>query len=313
MNDITHKISTLRSAMAIGSVLCPESVVEVAKANQLPKGDLLNVAKAAGFMGAKNTHMLLPHCHPVGIDALQMEFYYFDDPKLKEYLDEEEIKTGIYIISKAKFVGRTGIEMEALTAVSVAALTIYDLLKPLGQKGLSLTGIRILEKKGGKSDKPKFNKHIHRANILLCSDAVASGKKEDVAGKEVKALLEKEDTTIENFDVVSSEFDAISEKIDMWVEQDIPVIFTIGSTGLGSPLVRLLEERMDYKAEGVVQAMYNHGLDRSPLAMHSQLLAGYINQTLVVTLPGSRNGAVQSLQGIVKAIFHARVVLKKNS
>lgn len=313
MNDITHKINTLRSATAIGLVACNDEVMQAVKDDKLSKGDLFNVAKAAGFLGAKNTHNLLPHCHPVGIDAFEINFFYYDDEKLEEYVEKEEVQKGIYIVAKAKFVGRTGIEMEALTGVSIAALTIYDILKPLGQKGITITGVRLLEKKGGKTDKPKFNKHIHKAAVLVCSDAIASGKKEDVVGQEVVAFLEKENTTIEDFDIIASNTETILQKVKELVAQDVPVIFTIGSTGLGSPLIQTLEGELDYEAKGIIQAMYQHGLDRSPLAMHSQLLAGYINQTLVVTLPGSRNGAMQCLQGIIKAVFHARVVLKKNA
>jgi len=313
MNDITHKISTLRSATAIGMIQCSQEIIDLAKADKLPKGDLFNIAKAAGFIGAKKTQDLIPHCHPVGIDAFKLAFYYSDDEALLEYIDQQDILLGIYIVAKAKYVGRTGIEMEVLTGLSVAALTIYDLLKPLGQKDIQITGIRLLEKKGGKTDKPKFSKHIHKAGILLCSDAIANGKKEDTVGTEIKALLEKEKTSIEKYSIVSSDTAEIINTITSWVEEDVPVIFTVGGTGLGSPFIKALQAQLDYEAKGVIQAMYQHGLDRSPLAMHSQLLAGYINQTLVVTLPGSRNGAIECLQGIIKAIFHARVVLKKNS
>ncbi|MFK7899356.1 MAG: bifunctional molybdenum cofactor biosynthesis protein MoaC/MoaB [Cyclobacteriaceae bacterium] len=312
MNDITHKISTLRTATAIGMVMCNKEVIDLAKAEKLPKGDLFNIAKAAGFIGAKKTQDLIPHCHPVGIDAFQFQFFYYDDKALLEYVSKQEIKTGIYIVAHAKYVGKTGIEMEALTGVSVAALTIYDLLKPLGQKDIQISDIHLLEKKGGKSDKPKFSKHIHRAAILLCSDAISSGKKEDTVGQKVKSVLEEKETTIEGYKIVSSTPDAILGSIKEWVVKDIPVIFTIGGTGLGSPLIQVLEQEFDYEAKGVVQAMYQHGLDRSPLAMHSQLVAGYINETLIVTLPGSSNGSTECLQGIIKAVFHARVVLKKN-
>jgi len=313
MNDITHKISTLRSATAVGMIKCSQEIVDLAKADKLPKGDLFNIAKAAGFIGAKKTQDLIPHCHPVGIDAFKLEFYYSDDSALLDYLDSKDITLGIYIIAKAKYVGRTGIEMEVLTGLSVAALTIYDLLKPLGQKDIEISGIRLLEKKGGKTDKPKFSKHIHKAGILLCSDAIANGKKEDTVGTEVKTLLEKEKTSIEKYTVVPTDTTTIIDTINTWVEEDIPVVFTIGGTGLGSPFIKELQAQFDYEAKGVVQAMYQHGLDRSPLAMHSQLVAGYINQTLIITLPGSRNGAIECLQGIIKAVFHARVVLKKNS
>lgn len=105
MNDITQKISTLRSAKAIGHIKCSQEAIDLAKQDKLPKGDLLNIAKAAGFMGAKNTHHLLPHCHPVGIDSFKLLFFYSDDTALQEYVEKNEIELGIYIIAEAKYVG----------------------------------------------------------------------------------------------------------------------------------------------------------------------------------------------------------------
>lgn len=120
MRDITSKQITLRTATAVAVIYCTAETITLIRNNELPKGNLFDVARAAGFLGAKLTPQLLPHCHPVTIDGMDISF---------------EINTherpGITISGHAKSIGRTGIEMEMLTAVSVAALEIYDMLKPV--------------------------------------------------------------------------------------------------------------------------------------------------------------------------------------
>src|ERR1044071_5876766 len=156
MRDITHKQITLRTARAIGILFCSPSTISLIKNDQLPKGNLFDVARAAGFLGAKTTPQLLPHCHPVNIDGMDISFDFLE-PGLHSSLFSKEVfeKSGIVITGEAKSIGRTGIEMEMLTAVSVAALEIYDMLKPV-DTALEIGNIKLLEKKGGKSDRKKY-------------------------------------------------------------------------------------------------------------------------------------------------------------
>ena len=135
MNDITGKKTTLRSAEAEGFVYCTGETIQRVKENNLPKGDLFGVAKAAALLGAKKTAELIPHCHPVPIDSFSIQFEIIEN------------KNAIRILAGAKSIGKTGIEMETLTGVSVAALVIYDLLKPI-DKTLEISSIKLLDKKG---------------------------------------------------------------------------------------------------------------------------------------------------------------------
>ncbi len=113
------------------------------------------MARAAGFLGAKNTPQLLPHCHPVAIDAMDMKFAFLQKDLHSEWFGKEALaRSGIVIEAWARSIGRTGIEMEVLTAVSVAALEIYDMLKPVESK-LEIGYIRLLEKTGGNSDRSR--------------------------------------------------------------------------------------------------------------------------------------------------------------
>ena len=184
MRDITRKRITLRTAKAVGVVLCQPATVELIKKDQLPKGDLFNIAKAAGFLAAKNTHNLLPHCHPVSIDALQIYYKYLEGEKAPEGLSQFDGQYGVVIYCEGKAIAKTGIEMEVLTAVSIAALTMYDLLKPV-DKEIEITSTKLLSKTGGKTDRLKYYKKSYSCAILVCSDSTAAGEREDRSGVKI--------------------------------------------------------------------------------------------------------------------------------
>ena len=137
MVDVTKKPSTERVAVAKGSVKMMPATLELIKRGQMAKGDVLAVAQTAGIMAAKQTPNLIPMCHPILIDEVSIEFQ-IEDPDTIE------------ITATAKSTGKTGVEMESLTAVAVSALTIYDMCKAV-DRGIKLEGIRLIKKSGGKS------------------------------------------------------------------------------------------------------------------------------------------------------------------
>lgn len=306
MRDISSKQITLRTAKAEGFVKCGEDVLQLILNDQLPKGNLFDVAKAAGFLAAKNTHNLIPHCHPVSIDGLQITFAIINGEK-----NEKGNKTGICIVAEGKSIGRTGIEMEALTAVSIAALTIYDLLKPLGKSDLEISSIRLLKKTGGKSDQKKFARKSHVAAVLVCSDSTAAGQREDSSGILIQQMLKEHNCVIADYKIIPDEKSMIQEQLREWASQDIPFIFTTGGTGLGprDNTVNAVHEIIEKDAPGITEAMRIHGQMRTPLAMMSRSVAGSLNQSLIVTLPGSSNGSKECLEAILPAVFHARSML----
>src|SRR5690606_37378193 len=136
-------------------------------------------------------------------------------------------KTGIVILGNAKSIGRTGIEMEMLTAVSVAALEIYDMLKPV-DTALEIGSIKLLEKKGGKSDRKKFFATSPTCAVLVCSDSTAEGKREDNSGKIICQMLENVNARVSHYLVVPDEKELIQNQIKKWVAEDIHFIFTTG-------------------------------------------------------------------------------------
>lgn len=312
MRDIAHKQITLRTAKAIGILFCSPATVELIKNNQLPKGNLFDVAKAAGFIGAKATPQLLPHCHPVSIDGMDIHFDFLDKHSHVEYFDAGVFKrTGIVITGEAKSIGRTGIEMEMLTAVSVAALEIYDMLKPV-DKQLEIGCIKLLDKKGGKSDRDRFITGKPSCAVLVCSDSTAAGAREDKSGKLIKETLEALNVPVVEYKVVADDIESIQHQIMKWVNEEVQFIFTTGGTGVGPNDVatEAVKEIIGREVPGIAEAMRSYGQMRTPLAMLSRSVAGTINDTLIITLPGSVGGVRESLDAILPAVFHAANMVK---
>ncbi len=138
MVDVSDKDITERVAVAKGRVLMEEATLTLVREGGLKKGDVLSVARLAGIMGAKKTPDLIPLCHPLALTSVKCDLEIASD------------EPAIEITATCKLKGRTGVEMEALTAVSVAALTVYDMCKAV-DKGMRISNIRLIHKSGGKS------------------------------------------------------------------------------------------------------------------------------------------------------------------
>ena len=140
MVDVTGKDDTVREAVAKGSVRMKPETLALIQSGSVPKGDVLAVAQVAGVMAAKRTHELIPMCHPLLLSAIDVR------------LEPDEEESAVHITATVRTTGKTGVEMEALTAVAVAALTIYDMCKAV-DRGMRVEGVRLVRKSGGKSGK----------------------------------------------------------------------------------------------------------------------------------------------------------------
>jgi cyclic pyranopterin monophosphate synthase len=138
MVDVSAKAATAREAVAEGRVRMQPATLAIVRTGNAKKGDVLGTARIAGIMAAKRTHELIPLCHPLAISQVEVDLT--PDTKLP----------GIVVKARVKVAGRTGVEMEALTAVAVACLTIYDMVKAV-DRGMRIEGIRLIEKSGGRS------------------------------------------------------------------------------------------------------------------------------------------------------------------
>jgi cyclic pyranopterin monophosphate synthase len=138
MVDVSEKPVTERLAVAEGAVLMSPATLDLIRSGDAKKGDVIGTARIAGIMAAKKTHELIPLCHPIGLAKVTVE------------IEPDAGLPGLRVRATTKVAERTGVEMEALTAVSVACLTIYDMAKAV-DRGMTITGIRLIEKRGGRS------------------------------------------------------------------------------------------------------------------------------------------------------------------
>jgi cyclic pyranopterin phosphate synthase len=138
MVDVSDKSTTAREAVAEGRVVMRPATLELVRKGNAKKGDVLGAARIAGIMAAKRTHELIPLCHPLQISKVEVD------------ISADDALPGLVVRATVKVAGQTGVEMEALTAVAVACLTIYDMVKAV-ERGMRIEGIRLIEKRGGKS------------------------------------------------------------------------------------------------------------------------------------------------------------------
>lgn len=138
MVDVSEKASTAREAIAVGEVAMAAETLALIRSGNAKKGDVLGIARIAGIMAAKRTHELIPLCHPLMLTKVELE------------VEPDDALPGLRVTARVKTAGQTGVEMEALTAVSVACLTIYDMAKA-ADRGMRIGGIRLMEKAGGRS------------------------------------------------------------------------------------------------------------------------------------------------------------------
>lgn len=298
MVPITHKSNTLRKAIAqaIVRVSKPETVLAI-RNRTVPKGEVLECARVAGLFAAKRTADMIPDCHPLPIEFTAVRY------ELGEL--EIQIQVEIHTIYK------TGVEVEAMHAASVVALTMYDMLKPI-DKGVSIEQIRLLEKKGGKSDRNAALGQARRAAILVCSDTLAAGQGQDRSGEVIREKLVQLGITVAEKRIVADEVEAIQDAAKHFVAQGVDLLLVTGGTGLSPRDVtpEALEPLLDRRIPGVEEAIRAYGQQRLATAMLSRSLAGQIGKTLVLALPGSPAGAAEGMDAVFPALLHAFSVLE---
>jgi molybdenum cofactor biosynthesis protein MoaC len=298
MIDISSKFETLREARAEARVKMAESTVEAVRKGQVPKGNVLEIARVAAVMAAKKTSELIPFCHPLPVDFVGIDY--------------EMKKNEIVIRSEVRSIWKTGVEMEALTAVAVAALTVYDMLKPL-DKELVIEKIVLLEKKGGKSDfQDRFSKPL-KTGVLVISDSTFKGKRKDKSGEIIRNRLKEYPIVLEEFKILPDDKEIISkEVIRLSDKQKLDIIITTGGTGLGPKDVtpEATKEVLDRIVPGITEVMRSFGQRRTPYAMLSRNVAGVRGKTLIINLPGSSRGAEESMNSLFPGILHSMKMIR---
>jgi cyclic pyranopterin monophosphate synthase len=297
MFDVSNKADTLRYAIAQAIIKVTPETVNLIKNQQTPKGDIIEAAKISATLGAKKTWELIPYCHPIPIDHIFTE--------LSLYESTLEIKVSV------KSVWKTGVEMEALTGCSIAALAVYDMLKPIDEH-LSIESIKLIDKIGGKRD--FIEKHLDKKitiAIFVISDSTFNGRRVDKSGKMISDRLKNTYSTyteIVGYEVLPDNIDKIKTHLIKYSdEKKVDLIITSGGTGFSKRDVTPEATKMviDKEINGISEAIRSYGQRRTPLSMLSRAISGTRDKTLIVNLPGSTKAVSESLDLLLPSIFHA--------
>lgn len=293
MRDISAKYATLRTATARVAIRVAPATLRLLRQGKLPKGDPLPVARVAAIQAAKNTAQIIPYCHPVPVDFVGIEF--------------QVSRNRIEATARVKAVGKTGVEMEALTAASVAALTLYDMLKPVDDQ-LEILGVQLLEKTGGKSDFQNVFPTPPRAAVLVMSDSIAAGRKKDLSGRLIVDRLKQAGLKVADYRIIPDDQELIERWLIRYADRSkLDLVITSGGTGLSprDQTPEAMKRVIVRDVPGIAEAARAFGQDRLPYAMLSRGLAGLRGQTLIVNLPGSRKGTADYLAVLFPALLHA--------
>lgn len=297
MVNITHKNNILRKAIATAVVqVSSEQTIDAVLNNKVPKGNVFEMSKTAGLFAAKKTSDVIPDCHPLPIEFTAITF------------DVRGLE--IHIFTEIHTIYKTGVEVEAMHSASVVALTMYDMLKPI-DKNIEIKSIKLVDKKGGKSDIEDTAEGVKSA-VIVCSDTISAGKKEDKAGKAIIAHLEKLNIENQEYKIIPDEILEIQSNVKRLISEGKNLVIITGGTGLSKRDVtpEAIKPLLDREIPGVAEQIRAYGQDRTPYSMLSRSVVGTIGEALVMALPGSTKGASESMEAIFPAILHIYKIFK---
>ncbi|MGA7368312.1 MAG: bifunctional molybdenum cofactor biosynthesis protein MoaC/MoaB [Nitrososphaeraceae archaeon] len=297
MYDVSDKPDTFRTAVAQAIVGVSPPTVTLVKEGKIPKGNIFEAAKISANMAAKRTWDLLPYCHPISIDHIAVNFNMIAEGRIN-------------IFVTVKNVDKTGVEMEALTAACIAALTIYDMLKPVDDN-LEIESIKLVEKTGGLNSFFQIYDKTLRAAILVLSDS--RSQNEDTSGKVIVERLAKYSVEVVEYKILPDDQQVIeSELVRLCDKLGVDILLTSGGTGVGPRDVtpEATANVIEKSVSGIGETLRAYGQKRTPLSMLSRGIGGVRGSTVIVNLPGSERAVRESLDSLFPGILHIFQMLK---
>lgn len=299
MIDVSHKRSSLRYARATGKLFTSPDVIDMVKNRKIPKGDVLEVARSAGIQAAKRASEWIVFCHSLPLDWVEI---HMD-------LDAEIL----IITAEVRSVWKTGVEMEAVTAVMAALLNAYDMLKPL-QADITMGEIQLVEKRGGKSDMQDVFDIPVKTALLSVDFAKTEGRRADHSADIIHRFLEKQQVELVIRDQLKEEYGTVKDYLmQLTDKRQAELVFLCGSTGPASKDVvpKVIREISDRQVPGISDAIRQYGLQRTPHAMISDQVAGIRNQVLMIAVPGSSKGSEESMNALFPGVLHIFKILRR--
>ncbi|HEV7123006.1 MAG TPA: bifunctional molybdenum cofactor biosynthesis protein MoaC/MoaB [Rhodanobacter sp.] len=292
MKDITSKPETLRSATAQAVLEAAPEYIELLEKRLTDKGDALEAARFAGTMAAKRTWELIPLCHQIAMSVVTIDY--------------EFAVSRVTVIAHVQAIAATGAEMEAITAASVAAITLYDMLKPHAGTDIVIGDVKLIEKSGGKSQYLRHLSRPRKASVVLLSDSVSAGTQHDVSGVRACERLLAAGFEVTGPILLPDEPVRLQQVMREQCEH-ADLVLTVGGTGISprDTTVDAIEGMLDRHLPGMAETARAFGQRRTPFAMLSRAVAGTIADTLVITVPGSVHGVEEYLDALLPGIIHA--------
>lgn len=290
MVDITQKNTTLRKAVATAILnVSKQETIDTIQAKQVPKGDVFEFSRAAGLLAVKKTSDVIPDCHPLPIEYAA--------------ITHEIDGLNIIITVEVHTIYKTGVEVEAMHGAAVTALTMYDMLKPI-DKAVEIGSIRLLHKEGGKSGMQAVAELT--CAVIVCSDTVSKGEATDTAGKAAIERLKQYGLQTVVYEIIPDEVDVIRSKAEALSAVNIDLLLFTGGTGLSPRDVTpdAISPLIETSIPGIMEAARHYGQERMPYAMLSRGVAGFIKNSLVITLPGSAKAVNETMDALFPHILH---------
>ena len=293
MFDVSAKPDSYRNAQARAILSIKPTTAELIKQGKSPKGDIVEAAKIAATTGAKKTSDLIPYCHPIPIDHIEVQVS----------VKSKAIEVNVTV----KSIWKTGVEMEALSGACIGALTIYDMLKPVDDS-LFISSVRLVEKSGGMGGFATRRGNKIRAGVIVVSDSVAAGRRVDKSGKFIVKALRDKNIDVTEYKVVPDDSFIIEELLVKYSDVlALNLIVTTGGTGLGHRDVTPEATRniIEKEITGIAEGSRAYGQRRTPLSMLSRGVAGIRGTSLIINIPGSLRAVSESLDFLFPGLEHA--------
>jgi molybdenum cofactor biosynthesis protein MoaC len=298
MIDVTDRPPRLRRAVAEARVHARPETLAAVREGRVPKGDVAATTRAAALLGLKRTPDLLPFCHRIPVEHAAVEVTVGED--------------AVHVTVEVAAVARTGMEVEAMTGAAIAALNVYDMLKPLDST-TAIGEVRVVTKSGGRSDHRPDRDTAPSVGVLVVSDSVAAREAEDSAGAATRTALEEAGLAIGAFDVVPDEADLIADVVRGWVDElGLELVVAVGGTGAGhrDRTPEAMRTLLDLELPGLGEAIRAHGRERTPHADLSRAVGGVRGGAVLLAVPGSTRGAVEAMEAVLPWVVHLLDVLR---